>query len=262
MEYLFSYGSNNPHQLFERLNKKIDIIIPAYYPNHKLAFGSTSKNWLGGVGTMIPIKKNVLDTNSSNLHISRLSNYNNVFGYLTLLSKEDLTRLDIFEAVKIGKYVRKIIEVVTNKGENIMANAYFLTPKFIDWKGPPSQAYLEAIFKTQSIFWKKQFIVIPITRADTKEVIDEWSPRIYTFNTILSKIIKEHVLDTQDQITTLSKFNILGLNNLESLYKHYNRKNKKLKFDIDMEITKLGYLQFKNNLQKEIEEEIEKRSHY
>jgi hypothetical protein len=262
MEYLFSYGSNNPQQLFERLNKKIDIIIPAYYPNHKLAFGSTSKNWLGGVGTMIPIKKNSLETNSSNLHISRLSNYDNVFGYLTMLSKDDLTRLDVFEAVKIGKYVRKMIEVITNKGETIMANAYFLTPKFIDWKGPPSQAYLEAIFKTQSTFWKKQFIVISITRADTKDVIDEWSPKIYIFNTVLSKIIKEHVLDYQDQITTLSKFNILGLNNLESLKKHYNRKNMKLKFDIDLEITKLGYLPFKKNLQKEIEDEIERHIHH
>jgi hypothetical protein len=36
----------------------------------------------------------------------------------------------------------------------------------------------------------------------------------------------------------------------------------KLKFDIDLEITKLGYLPFKKNLQKEIEDEIERHIHH
>ena len=253
-EYLFSYGSNNPKQLEERLNKKITTIIPAYYTNHIIAFGSTSKNWLGGVATMIPSRNNNNNSNSNNS--SNLTIKDNVFGYLTLLSKDDLVRLDVFEAVKIGKYIRKQIKVKKLDKSTVLAYAYFLTPRFIEWKGPPSQAYLEAIYKTQSIFWKKQFIVINITRADTSKTVDEWSPKIYIFNTILSKLIKKHIMDIQDQITTLSKFNIIGLNNLESIKRNFDNKTGMLSIDIDLEITKLGYLPFKKNLQKEIEKEI------
>jgi hypothetical protein len=252
-EYLFSYGSNNPKQLEERLNKKITTIIPAYYPNHILAFGSTSKNWLGGVATMIPSRNN---SNRNNSNSSNLTIKDNVFGYLTLLSKDDLVRLDVFEAVKIGKYIRKQIKVKKLDNTTILAYAYFLTPRFIEWKGSPSQAYLEAIYKTQSIFWKKQFIVINITRADTSKTVDEWSPKIYIFNTILSKLIKKHIMDMQDQITTLSKFNIIGLNNIESIKRNFDMKTGILLIDIDLEISKLGYLPFKKNLQKEIEKEI------
>lgn len=241
-EYLFSYGSNNPKQLEERLHKKINTIIPAYYPNHIIAFGSTSKNWLGGVATMIPTNNQIIN--------------NNVFGYLTLLTKDDLTRLDVFEAVKIGKYVRKKIKVNTIDNNVILAHAYFLTPSFIKWQGPPSQAYMEAIFKTQSIFWKKQFIVINITRADNSKIVSDWGPKIYIFNTILSKLIKKYINDPQEQITTLTKFNIIGLNNLESIKRNFDKKTGKMLFDINLEITKLGYLPFKKNLQKEIEKDI------
>lgn len=254
-EYLFSYGSNNPKQLEERLNKKINTLIPAYYPNHILAFGSTSKNWLGGVATMIPSRNNN-NNNNNNSNSSILTIKDNVFGYLTLVSKDDLVRLDVFEAVKIGKYIRKQIKVKKLDNSTVLAYAYFLTPRFIEWKGPPSQAYLEAIYKTQSIFWKKQFVVINITIAETSKTVDEWSPKIYIFNTILSKLIKKHIIDIQDQITTLSKFNIIGLNNIESIKRNFDIKSGILRFDINKEITKLGYLPFKKNLQKEIEKEI------
>lgn len=253
-EYLFSYGSNNPKQLEERLNKKITTIIPAYYPNHILAFGSISINWLGGVATMIPSRNNNNRNNSSNS--TNLTIKDNVFGYLTLLSKGDLVKLDVFEGVKIGKYIRKEIKVKKIDNSTVLAYAYFLTPRVIKWKRPPSQAYLEAIYKTQSIFGKKQFIVICITRADTSKIVDEWSPKIYIFNTILSKLIKKHITDPQDQITTFSKFNIIGLNNIESIKRNFDIKTGILRIDIDLEITELGYLPFKKNLQKEIEKEI------
>jgi hypothetical protein len=230
-EYLFSYGSNNPKQLEERLNKKITTIIPAYYTNHILAFGSISINWLGGVATMIPSRNNN-SSNSTNLTIK-----DNVFGYLTLLSKDDLVILDVFEGVKIGKYIRKEIKVKKIDNSTVLAYAYFLTPQVFKWKRPPSQAYLEAIYKTQSIFWKKQFIVINITRADTSKTVDEWSHKIYIFNTILSKLIKKHIMNIQDQITTLSKFNIIGLKNLEAIKRNFDMKTGMLRIDIDLEIT-------------------------
>jgi hypothetical protein len=255
-EYLFSYGSNNPKQLEERLNKKITTIIPAYYPNHILAFGSISINWLGGVATMIPSRNNNNNNNNNSSNSTNLTIKDNVFGYLTLVSKDDLVKLDVFEAVKIGKYIRKQIKVKKLDNSTVLAYAYFLTPQVIKWKRPPSQAYLEAIYKTQSIFWKKQFVVINITRADTSKIVDEWSHKIYIFNTILSKLIKKHIMNIQDQITTLSKFNIIGLKNLEAIKRNFDMKTGMLRIDIDLEITKLGYLPFKKNLQKEIEKDI------
>jgi hypothetical protein len=245
MEYLFSYGSNNPEQLATRLKKgKIDVVIPAYYPNHKLAFGSWSKNWLGGVATMVPISvipqsnsssqnnsnnsfthsnsnssvnNNVSKKNSKNLLNSKsiskskikskikkssksllnkeiLKNLNiheNTFGYLTLLSKDDFVKLDVFEAVKYGKYTREKIEVITNSGDKVIAHTYFLTPKAIDWVDSPSQSYLEAIYKTQSVFWSDKFKVIPIVKADDKEVFDEWTPDIYKLGTKIGKLVKK-----------------------------------------------------------------------
>jgi hypothetical protein len=311
MEYLFSYGSNNPEQLATRLKKeKIDVVIPAYYPNHKLAFGSWSKNWLGGVATMVPIsvipqsnsssqnnsnnsfinsnsnssvnnnvsqknsklnsklinkskiksklksktKKSSKSSKSSNEDIlNNLSIHENTFGYLTLLSKEDFIKLDVFEAVKYGKYTREKIEVTTNTGEKIIAHTYFLTPKAIDWVGFPSQPYLEAIYKTQSVFWSDKFKVIPIVKADDKQVFDEWTPDIYKLGTKISKLVKTRLLDRKDQLVTLGKLDILGLLDLNSLKKKYNKESKKISIDMNLEIINRGYLPFKTNIQNDIE---------
>jgi hypothetical protein len=308
MEYLFSYGSNNPEQLATRLKKgKIDVVIPAYYPNHKLAFGSWSKNWLGGVATMVPISvipqsnsssqnnsnnsfthsnsnssvnNNVSKKNSKNLLNSKsiskskikskikkssksllnkeiLKNLNiheNTFGYLTLLSKDDFVKLDVFEAVKYGKYTREKIEVITNSGDKVIAHTYFLTPKAIDWVDSPSQSYLEAIYKTQSVFWSDKFKVIPIVKADDKEVFDEWTPDIYKLGTKIGKLVKKNLSDKKDQLVTLGKLDILGLLNLDSLKKKYNKESKKISIDMNLEIVIKGYLPFKTNIQNDIEQ--------
>ncbi len=315
MEYLFSYGSNNPEQLATRLKKdKIDVVIPAYYPNHKLAFGSWSKNWIGGVATMVPIStipqfnssslndlnnNTIISSNSSvNNNVSQkskkilnsklinksktksnlkskgktisktkkssksslnedilnnLSIHENTFGYLTLLSKEDFIKLDVFEAVKYGKYTREKIEVITNSGSKVIAHAYFLTPKAIDWVGSPSQSYLEAIYKTQSVFWSDKFKVIPIVKADDKQVFEEWTPDIYKLGTKISKIVKNSLLDRKDQLVTLGKLDILGLLDLNSLKKKYNKESKKISIDMNLEIVNRGYLPFKTNIQNDIE---------
>ncbi len=260
--YLFSYGSNNPTQLSERLNKNIDVIIPAYYPNHKLAFGSTSKKWLGGVATMIPsqsLKSFTNNTNNTNIIKKNLKFKNNVFGYLTNVSNTDLKILDKFEAVGIGKYMRKIIKVKTIDGDTIQAYAYFLTPEYIKWVEKPSDEYLRAIFKTQYMFWSNEFIIINIIKAENGELVDEWGVQEYHFKSMIAKIIKDYISDPMQQNITLSKFNILGLTNLETLKNHFNKKTKKLNFDIDEAITNLGYLPFKKNLQKEIEKELAAR---
>jgi hypothetical protein len=308
MEYLFSYGSNNPEQLATRLKKgKIDVVIPAYYPNHKLAFGSWSKNWLGGVATMVPISvipqsnsssqnnsnnsfthsnsnssvnNNVSKKNSKNLLNSKsiskskikskikkssksllnkeiLKNLNiheNTFGYLTLLSKDDFVKLDVFEAVKYGKYTREKIEVITNSGDKVIAHTYFLTPKAIDWVDSPSQSYLEAIYKTQSVFWSDKFKVIPIVKADDKQVFDEWTPDIYKLGTKIGKLVKKNLSDKKDQLVTLGKLDILGLLNLDSLKKKYNKESKKISIDMNLEIVIKGYLPFKTNIQNDIEQ--------
>ncbi len=245
IDYLFSYGSNNPTQLSDRLKKDIDVIIPAYYPDHKLAFGATSKNWLGGVATMIPFHNH--DNGESRSY---------VFGYLTKVSQSDLKTLDRFEAVGIGKYIRKIIKVKTRDNQVIKAYAYFLTPEYIKWIEKPSNAYLDAIFKTQYAFWQNQFIIINIVKAENGELIDEWGPQFFHFKTMLGKMIRRYILVPMQQNIALSKFNILGLNDLESLKNNFDKENKKLKLDIDQEIIKKGYLPFKKNLQKEIEKEL------
>ena len=254
--YLFSYGSNNPAQLSERLKKNIDIVIPAYYPHHRLAFGSTSKKWLGAVATMIPSN----DTSPTN----NIKDTNKVYGYLTEVSSENLKVLDKFEAVGIGKYIRKIIQVKTQNPSNqnvdtIKAYAYFLTPNHLKWIEKPSQEYLEAIYKTQSVFWKDELIIINIIKAENGEIFDEWSVQDFHFKSMLAKLVKYHISDTMQQNITLAKFKMLGLTDLKSLKQNFYKENRKLRFDIDDVITKLGYLPFKKNLQKEIEKELSSR---
>lgn len=256
-EYLFSYGSNNPTQLSERLNKDIDVIIPAYYPQHRLAFGSTSKKWLGGVATMIPFNDSTYS--------------NNVYGYLTKVSSRDLKVLDKFEAVNIGKYVRKIITVIKDnpdkniiidydgKNDEVKAYAYFLTPEYLKWVEKPSEEYLQAIYKTQSQFWKNEILIINIIKAENGELIDEWSIRDFHFKTMISKLIKKHISDPMQQNITFAKFKIIGLTDMPSLKQNFYKENKKLIYNIDDVITKLGYLPFKKNLQKEIEKELTSR---
>ena len=49
---------------------------------------------------------------------------------------------------------------------------------------------------------------------------------------------------------------MLGFTDLKSLKFNFYKENRKLRFNIDDVITKLGYLPFKKNLQKEIEQEL------
>lgn len=149
MPYLFSYGSNNKDQLEERLKIKIKEVIPAYYPNHTLAFGSWSKKWDGAVGTVTSLKGE------------------NVYGYLTFLTDQELDRLDEYEGVQFGKYERKRIRVVLKDQTRKFAICYVLTPKHYTWLGPPNHRYLEAIHKTQSTHWGNLVRDIEIRNVQT-----------------------------------------------------------------------------------------------
>jgi hypothetical protein len=107
-----------------------------------------------------------------------------------------------------------------------------------------------------SFFFSVGVIVINIVKAENGEIIDEWTLKEFQFKSLLAKLVKEHISDKMQQNITLAKFKMLGFTDLKSLKFNFYKENRKLRFNIDDVITKLGYLPFKKNLQKEIEQEL------
>lgn len=134
MPYLFSYGSNSPRQLGERLDKSIRG-QPAYVEGYLRAFRGWSRKWQGGVATLIKAK----DPNGK------------TYGYITKVTEADLDILDGYEGVPTN-YRRKTLTVTTNEGDEVEAIAYIATSKD---RNQPSNAYLDAVAETISSFWSE-----------------------------------------------------------------------------------------------------------
>jgi hypothetical protein len=138
MTYLFSFGSNHPDQLAERMevSKSSLMIYPAYAPGWKRAFRGFSNRWNGGTATLI--KKPGAKT----------------YGFVVKVSEGALDKLDVYEGVSQGVYSRKIITVdMLNEKDNwksVKAVAYLSSRKDFN---APSKKYLEAIVKTIMAGW-------------------------------------------------------------------------------------------------------------
>ena len=132
-KYLFSYGSNSPRQLRERLGHSV-IGRSAYAPGWKRVFRGYSYGWDGGVASM-----------------DRDPDYT-TFGFVAPVSVRDLSVLDRYEGVESGNYKRRTIDVVTFDGKRLKAVAYLATSKEFN---EPSERYLAAVTETISKFWRE-----------------------------------------------------------------------------------------------------------
>jgi gamma-glutamylcyclotransferase (GGCT)/AIG2-like uncharacterized protein YtfP len=125
---LFSYGSNHPAQLSERLARSVTGHA-AVLPGYCRVFRGYSERWQGGVASL---EKGPCDT----------------FGYVAVVDERDLAALDRREGVPFA-YRRKRVMVRVG-GAARSAVAYVATSK--DYNRP-SRAYLEAVAKTVGRFW-------------------------------------------------------------------------------------------------------------
>lgn len=130
---LFSYGSNNPDQLAERLGYELpkNRIVKAFLPNYKLVFRGKSRTWKGGVASV------------------EKSQGDKAYGYVAYVRPEDILTLDGFEGVP-HSYKRFVAKVNAN-GKPAKAFIYVNNSK-VDTR--PSPKYVKAVLKTRRLFWK------------------------------------------------------------------------------------------------------------
>lgn len=130
MALLFSYGSNNPTQLGERLGRPISGRA-AFLEGYGRVFRAWSQRWNGGVAS--------LEEDPSRT----------TYGYVEKVTEDELKILDGWEK----GYQRTPFQVQVARGdgwETKTAIAYVCLSKTYN---KPSQQYLEAIVKTINAFW-------------------------------------------------------------------------------------------------------------
>jgi hypothetical protein len=137
---LFSYGSNNPEQLEERLGYLPNQIAAAYLPGYRLKFMGYSFKRKGGVAGLV--KKRGAEA----------------CGYVAQVTADDLDIMDDFEGVAGGYYYRKKLPVMVDiDGEFVKQDAIVYLPGPQRLNAPehhyPSEEYLEAVEKTIFTFW-------------------------------------------------------------------------------------------------------------
>jgi gamma-glutamylcyclotransferase (GGCT)/AIG2-like uncharacterized protein YtfP len=131
MTFLFSYGSNNPKQLGERIGRKIkeSDLIGGYAQDHVLEFTGYSQNW---------------DSSTANC---AFSSGNVCYGYLTEVSEEELKIMDKYEGVPTV-YRRQKKKIQTAHGEKI-AIVYTKVQK--QEAKAPGDKYFKAVLETMKV---------------------------------------------------------------------------------------------------------------
>jgi hypothetical protein len=163
---LFSYGSNSPEQLEERLGRKVDA-IRGYVANMRRAFVGHSKTWGGATATLEPAEGET------------------TFGSLVAVTEADLKKLDVYEGAP-RVYRRVMIPVVSpdwdgSPAENVTAVVYLATSTD---HGKPTAAYEKAIEKNLRAVWgetdeeRRRAAPIPRHPFYTGEYQDEIARRV------------------------------------------------------------------------------------
>lgn len=129
MTYLFSYGSNHPAQLAERLGHPV-LTLPAYLPGFERHFVGWSTKWSGGVASIKKRRGGV------------------VYGLAAQVDEDDLLRMDRFEGVPFA-YLRIRAKAVVG-GEPKTVVAYRAIDRTF---ARPSRSYLEAVARTIGAHW-------------------------------------------------------------------------------------------------------------
>jgi len=144
--WLFSYGSNNPAQLAERLERPAHTLDPhaAVLTGYERVFRGMSRRWGGGTASLV-------HKPGARVH-----------GYVAKVYARDLHVLDRFEGVGLGIYERRMVRVWTRRDEFLDAVVYVHTSDEFNW---PSPAYLVAVAHTIASFWRNED-GSPVTPAD------------------------------------------------------------------------------------------------
>lgn len=132
MTLLFSYGSNHPAQMAERLGRDVET-MGAFAPGFERCFRGWSQRWGGGVASLRKVE------------------HAQVFGLVTKVTAKDLLKMDRFEGVATGNYKRRDIAVVLPSGRRAKAVAYVSTSNEFN---KPSREYLEAVARTVGTHWR------------------------------------------------------------------------------------------------------------
>jgi len=126
--WLFSYGSNLDRKQKEDRTKKIREERLCRLPRYRFAFNKQALD--GGV------KANIVQDEKEE-----------VWGVVYRCSPKALERMDIYERVGGGDYIRTNVEVLTCSGEHLPAVTYMAGPKYVCAEGVPSRDYLERILR-------------------------------------------------------------------------------------------------------------------
>lgn len=127
--FLFCYGSNNPKQLEERLERRVKT-YPAFILGYQRIYRGWSNKWQGGVGSLKKMPGKIC------------------YGLAVEVDKHDIENMDYYEGYP-SYYSKKHIKGYVN-GESEKMLVYLAKSK--EWNAP-SVAYLKAIYKTVSTHW-------------------------------------------------------------------------------------------------------------
>lgn len=158
MEYknaVFCYGSNSIEQLKGRLSNNDLVSYSAYLDRYKRIFCGYSKNWNGGVASLIHKK------------------FNKTYGIIVFLTQDELLKLDSYEI----NYTRKEINCYV-----MINNIYILHKCFTyfannnNWIEYPSQQYLISIKIMLNEYFSFNYIIISkINDSNKIENLHKWN---------------------------------------------------------------------------------------
>jgi cation transport regulator ChaC len=136
MPLLFSYGSNHPAQLMERLGHSV-VSQPAFVEGRQRVFRGRSERW-GGGGVASLQQKDIGVT----------------YGYVADVTSADLEMLDQYEGVASGIYMRRTVKVRIPASHFVHAREAIAYVALSREFHPPSPEYLAAVLKTIEMYWR------------------------------------------------------------------------------------------------------------
>jgi len=131
--YLFSYGSNHPGQLAERLGHPV-MALPGVVTGWERVFRGTSRTW-GGTGVASLERRRGATT----------------FGIVTPVTVKDLEILDRHEGVPFSYTREKIRAFIGEEDRERPVVVYLAQSKTFN---APSYEYLKAVAMTVSTHWR------------------------------------------------------------------------------------------------------------
>lgn len=146
---VFSYGSNGAEQLRTRVKNPTLTPVKALLMDAERVFGGWSGKWGGAVATLVPRTDKAVQ------------------GSVVELTEEELAMLDVFEDTEPGNpyglsgmYRRQDATVMIGEDLQTPHEVVVYIKNDVDWEGPPSEKYLEAIYKNVGAYWEDAVIEV------------------------------------------------------------------------------------------------------